>query len=286
MTALKKRILVLHRCNYVVLDEADRMIDMNFEPQIIKIMDEMPSSNLRPEINEDDPNAEIDMSKRYRQTIMFSATMPLKVELLAKKYLRHAIFISIGDRKGNAAENVTQIVEWAKENGKRNRLIEIFAEEQPPGIVFCNTQSGCNSLLKFCNNAGHSSTVLHAGRTQEQREANLESFKKKEVSYLIATDVAARGIDVSGVQFVVNFDMPKDIEKYTHRIGRTGRAGMKGTAYSFVTQEDTDIMFDLVEMLKKRGDIIPTELREHKAAKEKPGTVSQKPRRDTILYAK
>lgn len=283
---IERRILVLSRCNYVVLDEADRMIDLNFEPQIIKIMDEMPSSNLRPEINEDDPNAELDTTKRYRQTIMFSATMPPKVEMLAKKYLRQAIFISIGDRKGNVGENITQMVEWHKENSKRNRLMEIFAEENPPGIIFLNTQHGCNNLMKFIQNAGYSATVLHAGRTQEQREANLAAFKKKEVDYLVATDVAARGIDVSGVQFVVNFDMPKDIEKYTHRIGRTGRAGLKGNAYSFVTAENTDIMFDLVEMLKKTGHVIPTELREHKAAKEKPGSVPEKPKRDTIIYAK
>lgn len=177
---IERRFLVLHRCNYVVLDEADRMIDMNFEPQILKIMDEMPSSNLRPEINEEDPDADFDSSQRYRQTIMFSATMPLKVELLAKKYLRHPIFISIGDRKGNASENVEQRVEWMKENGKRNRLMEILEEHDPPGIIFCNTQSGCNSLVKFIDNAGYPSTVLHAGRTQEQREANLAGFKSGE----------------------------------------------------------------------------------------------------------
>lgn len=217
---------------------------------------------------------------------MFSATMPLKVEMLAKNYLRHPIFISIGDRKGNAASSVTQQIEWMKENGKRNRLVEILNEYEPPGIIFNNTQSGCNSLHKFINNAGYSSTILHAGKTQDQRESNLASFKKGDVNFLVATDVAARGIDVSDVQFVLNFDMPKDIEKYTHRIGRTGRAGKEGTAISFITPENTDIMFDLVEMLKKTGFAIPQELRNHSASKEKPGAVGYKRKRDTILYAK
>jgi len=112
---IERRYLVLNQCNYIVLDEADRMIDLNFEPQIVRIMDMMPSSNLRPE--EEDL---IDTKKRYRQTIMFSATMPPKVELLAKKYLRHPVFISIGDRQGKAAQTIEQRV-LIMTSGQRRR---------------------------------------------------------------------------------------------------------------------------------------------------------------------
>lgn len=283
---IERRYLVLQQCNYIVLDEADRMIDMNFEPQILKIMDEMPSSNLRPIVDESDENATIeDTVGKYRQTIMFSATMPAKVELLAKKYLRIPIWISIGDRKGNAAENVEQKIMWVTEGQKRNKLTEVIQHLDPPGIIFSNTQKGCNQLTKFVNNAGYSSTVLHAGRTQDQREANLAGFKDGSYDILVATDVAARGIDVKDVQYIVNYDMPKDIEKYTHRIGRTGRAGKKGTAYGFLTMEDTDIMYDLKEMLQKRHAIIPPELMAAEAGKTKPGSVPTRRRRDTILYA-
>jgi len=283
---IERHLIALNQCNYVVLDEADRMIDMNFEPQIVKIMDMMPSSNLRPQVDEENAEQVIDENKSYRQTTMFSATMPPRVELLAKKYLRQAIFVAIGDRRGNAAENVEQRVEWVKENMRRNRLVEILEEMEPPGIIFCNTQSGCNSLVKFVVNAGFPATVLHAGKTQDQREANLAGFKAGTHQVLIATDVAARGIDVSNVQYVLNFDLCKDIEKYTHRIGRTGRAGKKGVAISFMYTDDTDIMYDLGQMLEKTHHAVPEEMRQHPAYRDKPGQVGHKRRRDTILYAK
>jgi len=279
---IERRYLVLNQCNYFILDEADRMIDMNFEPQIVKIIEAMPASNLRPM----DETA-WDENKVYRQTTMFSATMPLKVELLAKKYLRNPIFISIGDRAGNAAKTVTQEVIWStSENQKRTRIQSILSEQEPPVIVFCNQKGTCDQVAKWLDSIGHSASVIHGSKVQEQRMENLNLFKDGLVDILVATDVVGRGIDISGVKLVINYDLPSSIQRYTHRIGRTGRAGLKGKAISFLTPQDTEIMFDLKEMLESAKQIVPQELARHPDAKQKPGGVNQKRRRDTVIFAK
>jgi ATP-dependent RNA helicase DDX23/PRP28 len=255
---------------------------LNFEPQLIKILDAMPSSNLRPE------NPElVDDKKVYRQTTMFSATMPIKVEALAKKYLRHPVIIQIGDRgQARAAATVVQRVEMTTEGRKKQRLLEILHNEEGPFIVFCNSKKACDALARTIENDGLSVTVLHSGKVQDQREENLEAYKKGLVDVLVATDVVGRGIDISGVMQVVNYDMPSDIEKYTHRIGRTGRAGREGLATSFVTDADTAIYFDLKQMLESAGQEVPAELARHEASKQKPGGVVDKPKRQNIIYAK
>mmetsp|Transcript_909 Transcript_909/g.1285 ORF Transcript_909/g.1285 Transcript_909/m.1285 type:complete len:461 (+) Transcript_909:1-1383(+) len=279
---IERRYLVLNQCNYFILDEADRMIDMNFEPQIVKIIEAMPATNLRPV----DENAWED-NKVYRQTTMFSATMPLKVELLAKKYLRNPIFISIGDRAGNAAKTVTQEVIWStSENQKRTRIEAILGEQEPPVIVFCNQKGTCDQVAKWLESVGHSASVIHGSKVQEQRMENLNLFKDGLVDILVATDVVGRGIDISGVKLVINYDLPSSIQRYTHRIGRTGRAGLKGKAISFLTPQDTEIMYDLKEMLETAKQMVPQELARHPDAKQKPGAVNQKRRRDTVIFAK
>jgi len=279
---IERRYLVLNQCNYMILDEADRMIDMNFEPQIVKIIEAMPATNLRPVEEE-----QWEDSRTYRQTTMFSATMPLKVELLAKKYLRNPIFISIGDRAGNAAKTVTQTVIWStSENQKRTRIESILREQEPPVIVFCNQKGTCDTVSKWLDSTGHSSTVIHGGKVQEHRMENLALFKDGHVDILVATDVVGRGIDISGVKLVINYELPASIQRYTHRIGRTGRAGLKGVAISFLSPNDTEIMYDLKEMLESAKQIVPEELRRHPDAQVKPGTVGKKRRRDTVIYAK
>lgn len=278
---IERRYLVLNQCNYICLDEADRMIDLNFEPQILKIMDMMPSSNIRPE-DED----KIDVNKRYRQTIMFSATMPLKVEMLAKKYLRNPIFIAVGERQGAVASTVEQRVMWTTENMKRKLLNEILERDEPPFIVFCNAKKTCDNLMTHINSQGFNSTVIHGGKVQEQRTANLKGFKDGVYDVLVATDVVGRGIDVQGVKQVVNYDLPNNIEKYTHRIGRTGRGGDTGIATSFLTEGDSDIMYDLRNSLLQAGAKVPHELEKHEAAKNKPGAVGARKPRPTIQYAK
>ena len=145
---IERRFLVLDQCNYIVLDEADRMIDMNFEQQLLKILECMPSSNLRPE-NE----LEEETDKRYRQTIMFSATMPPKVENLARKYLRRPVFVSIG-RAGTSSAVTQQVEMLNSEQARRNRLLQIVRDNEPPMMVFCNTKSSCDVLSRYLEQQG------------------------------------------------------------------------------------------------------------------------------------
>ena len=282
---VEKRYLVLDQCNYVVLDEADRMIDMNFEPQIVRVMDAMPSSNLRPETDFDDEKSsdtaaiddgssggmEVERAQRYRQTIMFSATMAPKVMLLAKKYLRSPVEIAVGDRRGKASSNVEQRVEWVKNDGdKKRRLQELLSNEQPPFIIFCNLKRTCDTVQGTVSSCGLRSDVLHGSKTQEVRQRTLQQFKDGQLQVLIATDVMARGIDIDDIRHVVNYEMPADIQSYTHRIGRTGRAGKKGVATSYVSDKDADILYDLKSMLKEAGQPVPHEIAMHPAARTKP----------------
>jgi len=218
---------------------------------------------------------------------MFSATMPLKVELLAKKYLRHPVFIAIGDRKGRAAKSVEQRIEWmSSDNQKRERLTQIVSDDEPPFIVFCNEKKKCDMLGRYLEGLGWATAVIHGGKIQEQRESSLEAFKANQADILVATDVVGRGIDVTGVQQVINYDMPSDIDRYTHRIGRTGRAGKSGIATSFLTDQDTEIMFDLKELLRETSQTIPFQLANHEAAKAKPGSALWGQAKNKVIFAK
>ena len=287
---IQKRYLALNVCNYIVLDEADRMIDAGFESQIQAVMDQMPSSNLRPESEEGleaaaaadggpDEGEHPDQG-RYRQTIMFSATMPPRVEALAKKYLRHPVFISVGDRE-KAASRVEQRVEWlTSEGAKRGRLLELVQQSEMPLIIFTNLKKNCDSITKWLSGIGIGSVSLHGSKSQDDRMSALAAFKAGEVPVLVATDVAGRGLDVQGVKHVINYDLPDNrdgggIEKYTHRIGRTGRAGLTGLATSFLLETDTDIMYDLANILRASNQPIPPQLAKHEAALMPPGSVSQ-----------
>ncbi len=293
--ALDRRYMVLNQCNYVVLDEADRMIDMGFEPQVKSVLEAMPSSNLKP-IEED---VLIDLNEqRYRQTFMFSATMPpqvpaaalrfastsawhglrlacispahlplAQVERIAKTYMRNPAIVYIGDQ-GSSKENITQHVFVLKENKKKDKLMEMLGGGlAPPIIIFCNGKRGCDVLGKSLDKQGFPTAVIHSGKDQATREQAIDGFKSGEFEILVATDIAGRGIDVEGVEHVINYDMPKDIESYTHRIGRTGRAGRKGAATTFVTGEgiEENVLYDLKLMLEKCKQPVPLELSRHPA---------------------
>lgn len=163
---------------------------------------------------------------------------------------------------------------------------------EPPIIIFVNQKKAVDVLAKSLDNSGYRVCSIHGGKSQEQREWAMNSFKEGRYDMLVATDVAGRGLDIEGVQQVINFDMPKTIEDYTHRIGRTGRAGNKGMARSFLTPEDSDMFYDLVQFLKTSNQLVPPELANHPAAKFKPGTVNEfgqqmgKKLSDHIVYAK
>lgn len=269
--ALDLRYIALNQCNYVVLDEADRMIDMGFEPQLLKILDAMPKAFMKSE-NAEEAEKQLDRRNDFRRTIMFSATMPPPVERIAQLYLRHPATVVIGE-VGKAVDRITQNVIWTRnESDKRNKLEGLLGQTAPPIIIFVNQKKSADFVAKFVSGLGRhlQASPLHSGRSQDQRELALEQFKCGELGVLVATDLAGRGLDVKGLKHVINFDLPKSIEDYTHRIGRTGRAGEKGLASSFLTNDDADIMFDLKQMLVKSRASIPRELSDHPASNSKP----------------
>jgi len=275
--ALDKQYTVLHQCNYVILDEADKMIDMGFEDFVNQVLIAIPVTNMKSE-NEDEALKQELAAKaghrKYRITQMFSATMPPSVERLARKYLRCPSYVSVGD-PGSAKKDIEQRIEFISPAQKKNRLEMLLRETAPPIIVFVNQKKAADVLSKSLDNQNYKVTVLHGGKTQEQREWALTSFKEGRYDILIATDVAGRGIDVDDVQMVINFDMAKSIEDYTHRIGRTGRAGKKGIATTFLTQDDSDVFFDLKNFMLTTKQPVPHELSAHPAARFKPGTLNE-----------
>lgn len=273
---IERRVLVLGQCCYIIMDEADRMIDLGFEESVNKILDALPVGNEKPDTDEaEDPQAmtrHLGGKDRYRQTMMYTATMPPAVEKIAKKYLRRPAIVTIGN-VGEAVETVEQRVEFvAGEDKRKKRLNEILAsgEFAPPIIVFVNIKRNCDAVARDIKHMGFSSVTLHGSKTQEQREAALASVRSGQTDVLVATDLAGRGIDVPDVSLVVNFNMATNIESYTHRIGRTGRAGKSGVAITFLGNEDADVMYDLKQMLTKSSiSRVPEELRKHEAAQQK-----------------
>ena len=287
---LENRYIVLSRCTYVILDEADKMIDMGFEPDVHKILEAMPLSNLKPDTEEAEDEAKLRQNffskNKYRLTCMFTATMPPAVERLAKSYLRRPAIVYIGS-VGKPAERVEQIVYMMNEAEKRKKLVKILqsGEYDPPIIIFVNQKKGADVLAKGLEKLGFRAVTLHGGKGQEAREYALGSLKDGSKDILVATDVAARGLDVKDVSLVLNYDMAKNIEDYTHRIGRTGRAGKSGCAISFLTQDDAPLFYDLKQlMLQSPLSTCPPELANHPEAQHKPGAIVQKRRKDEVVF--
>nr|XP_019536883.2 probable ATP-dependent RNA helicase DDX23 [Aedes albopictus] len=287
---LENRYLVLNQCTYIVLDEADRMIDMGFEPDVQKILEYMPVTNLKPDTEEAEDASKLmenfNTKKKYRQTVMFTATMPPAVERLARTYLRRPATVYIGS-VGKPTERTEQIVHIMTENEKRKKLMEILSRGvEPPCIIFVNQKKGADVLAKGLEKLGYNACTLHGGKGQEQREYALASLKNGSKDILVATDVAGRGIDIKDVSLVINYDMAKTIEDYTHRIGRTGRAGKTGCAISFCTKDDSHLFYDLKQIIVASPvSVCPPELMNHPDAQHKPGTVVTKKRREEKIFA-
>jgi ATP-dependent RNA helicase DDX23/PRP28 len=267
---LDKSMIVMSQCRYVVMDEADRMVDLGFEIDLTFILDTMPSGFVKPTNPALLDNS--DTWKGQRVTTLFSATMPPAVERLTRKYLRKPAFVTIGTA-GEAVDTVEQRIEFVHgEEKKKARLIEILRSSglPPPMIVFVNQKATADVVVRYVQQAGQSGTTLHSGKTQEQREAALASLRNGEVNVLVATDLAGRGIDVPDVSLVINWQMADTIERYVHRIGRTGRAGKKGIAITFLTNDDDEVMFDLKnEVAKSAMSTMNPELAKHEAAKQR-----------------
>lgn len=283
---IERRVLVLSQCCYIIMDEADRMIDLGFEEPVNKILDALPVGNEKPDTEEaEDGKAmqgHLGDRGRYRQTMMYTATMPAAVERIARKYLRRPAIVTIGN-VGEAVDTVEQRVEFVSgEDKRKKRLAEILSSREfaPPIIVFVNIKRNCDAVAKDIQRMGYSAVTLHGSKTQEQREAALASLREGKTEVLVATDLAGRGIDVPDVSLVVNFNMATNIESYTHRVGRTGRAGKSGVAITFLGSEDNDVLYDLKQMLSKSAiSRVPEELRKHEAAQQKSqrGGANRKP---------
>ncbi|KAI9166960.1 DEAD-domain-containing protein [Paramyrothecium foliicola] len=270
---LERRLLVLSQCCYVIMDEADRMIDFGFEDSVSKILAALPEANEKPDTEEAE-NAQlmtryIDGNHRYRQTMMFTATMPPQLQQIARSYLRRPATVQIGN-VGEAVDTVEQIVDFVPSEDLRFiRLEQILASNKyaAPIIIFVNIKDNCENVARRVKKMGWAAATMHGGKSQPQREAALKSVRLGHAQILVATDVAGRGIDIPDVSLVVNFNMATNIESYTHRIGRTGRAGKTGVAITFLGDEDSDVLFDLKQMLSKSTmSKVPDKLKEHPAA--------------------
>ncbi|KAK4128388.1 P-loop containing nucleoside triphosphate hydrolase protein [Parathielavia appendiculata] len=253
LAANSGRVTNLKRATYLVLDEADRMFDMGFEPQVMKIF-----NNVRPD----------------RQTILFSATMPRIIDALTKKVLRDPVEITVGGRSVVAPE-ITQVVEVIDENKKFVRLLELLGElyaddDDVRALIFVERQEKADDLLRELLRRGYGCMSIHGGKDQEDRNSTISDFKKGVCPIMIATSVAARGLDVKQLKLVINYDAPNHLEDYVHRAGRTGRAGNTGTAVTFITEEQENCAPGIAKALEQSGQPVPERLNEmRKSWKEK-----------------
>lgn len=241
LTANNGRVTNCRRCTYLVLDEADRMFDMGFEPQVMRIID-----CIRPD----------------KQTVMFSATFPRQMEALARKILIKPIEIQVGGRSV-VCSDVTQHVVVIEEDDKFLKLLELLGIYQEDGsvLVFVEKQENADVLFKDLLRRSYPCLSLHGGMDQFDRDSTIADFKNGVCNLMIATSVAARGLDVKQLILVVNYDCPNHYEDYVHRCGRTGRAGRKGTSYTFVTPEQGRHAGDIVKALELSGAEVPEDLR-------------------------
>ncbi|KAL8039515.1 hypothetical protein ABFX02_10G041600 [Erythranthe guttata] len=235
------KITNLRRVTYLVMDEADRMFDMGFEPQITRIV-----QNTRPD----------------RQTVLFSATFPRQVEILARKVLNKPVEIQVGGRSV-VNKDIAQLVEVRPESDRFLRLLELLGEWSEKGkiLIFVHSQEKCDSLFKELIRSGYPCLSLHGAKDQTDRESTITDFKTNVCNLLIATSIAARGLDVKDLELVINFDVPNHYEDYVHRVGRTGRAGKKGCAITFVSEEDARYAPDLVKALELSEQTVPDDLK-------------------------
>ncbi|KAJ9685876.1 hypothetical protein PVL29_017804 [Vitis rotundifolia] len=252
---LERARVSLQMVQYLALDEADRMLDMGFEPQIRRIVEQM------------------DMPPRgVRQTMLFSATFPKEIQRLASDFLSNYIFLAVG-RVGSSTDLIVQRVEFVQESDKRSHLMDLLHAQRENGthgkqaltLVFVETKKGADALEHWLCINGFPATSIHGDRSQQEREHALRLFKSGATPILVATDVAARGLDIPHVAHVVNFDLPNDIDDYVHRIGRTGRAGKTGLATAFFNENNSSLARALAELMQESNQEVPAWLSRYAA---------------------
>jgi ATP-dependent RNA helicase RhlE len=238
---------VLNQVEYVVLDEADRMLDIGFLPDLQRILSYLPKA---------------------RQTLLFSATFSPEIKRLAESYLQNPILVEVARANATAA-NVEQRFYSVATDDKRAAVLKIIKERAlTQSIVFVNSKLGCARLAKSFENDGLRASALHGDKSQDERLKALEAFKRGELEVLVATDVAARGLDIADLPAVFNFDVPFGAEDYVHRIGRTGRAGASGLAVTLVSGSDARLVADIEKLIKKKIELEALEIEEAPAPRQ------------------
>jgi ATP-dependent RNA helicase RhlE len=225
---LEQRTITLNTVRILVLDEADRMLDMGFAPQINRILEMVPKD---------------------RQTMLFSATMPHTIVSIATKHMKMPLRIEVAPQ-GTTAERIQQEVFIIPKADKLRLLEHLLTEYKGSILVFSRTKFGAKKIARAVNAIGHPAAEIHSNRSLAQRREALDGFKSGRYRVLIATDIAARGIDVTGIELVINFDMPDDSEDYVHRIGRTARAGREGKAISFVQPDQSGSLRNIERLIR------------------------------------
>lgn len=238
---LAKKKMNLDNCRYLTLDEADRLVDLGFEDDIREVFDHF---------------------KAQRQTLLFSATMPTKIQNFARSALVKPIIVNVG-RAGAANLDVIQEVEYVKQEAKIVYLLECLQKTPPPVLIFCENKADVDDIHEYLLLKGVEAVAIHGGKDQEEREYAISSFKAGKKDVLVATDVASKGLDFPDIQHVINYDMPAEIENYVHRIGRTGRCGKTGIATTFINKNQSETtLLDLKHLLQEAKQRIPPVLGE------------------------
>jgi ATP-dependent RNA helicase RhlE len=230
---------VLNQVEYVVLDEADRMLDIGFLPDLQRILSYLP---------------------KHRQTLLFSATFSPEIRRLAESYLQDPLMVEVA-RPNATATNVEQRFYSVATEDKRRAVLKLLKERTiTQALIFVNSKLGCARLARSFERDGLRTNALHGDKSQDERLKALDAFKAGSVDVLVATDVAARGLDIVDLPAVFNFDVPFNAEDYVHRIGRTGRAGASGLAVTLVSRDDARLVSDIEKLIKKKIEIEPLEL--------------------------
>ena len=242
---------ILNQVEYVVLDEADRMLDIGFLPDLQRILSYLPKT---------------------RQTLLFSATFSPEIKRLANSYLQDPLMVEVA-RPNATATNVEQRFYAVTDDDKRNVVRQLLKQrELGQAIVFVNSKLGAARLARSFERDGLKTQALHGDKSQDERLKALAAFKAGEVDLLVATDVAARGLDIVDLPAVFNFDVPFNAEDYVHRIGRTGRAGASGLAVTLVTRDDARNVGDIERLIKKKIELEPFELEDLRPRRRRPAS--------------